>query len=85
MTIMRRCEGCKEPIAQRQFLEVTLRVLRSEEDQNQDAVEQAYGDYCDECVATGKAVNDLVNDLKYTGARLMRAAQNLTAGRRKRT
>jgi hypothetical protein len=68
MSMMRRCEACEKPIPQRQFVELTLRVLRSEQGENQDPVEQTFGDYCDGCVASGKAVEDLVSGLtKYKG------------------
>ncbi len=43
-------------------------MLWSERDEIQDAVEELCGDYCDGCVASGKAVEDLVSGLtKYKG------------------
>lgn len=68
MTMMRRCEACNQPIPQRQFVELSIRVLRSEQGESQDPVDQAFGDYCDGCVASGNAVEDLVSGLtKYKG------------------
>lgn len=65
MTIMRRCKACEKPIEQDLYLEVILRVLKSDGSEGQDAVEQSYGDYCDECVASAAAVEDLLSDLDY--------------------
>jgi len=68
MTMMRKCEGCNKPIPQRQFVEVSIRILQSNQGENQDAIEEWHGDYCDRCVATGEAVRNLVGCLtKYKG------------------
>lgn len=68
MTIMRKCEGCSQPIPQRQFIQLTMRALQSDEGDEQDNIEQVYGDYCDGCLASGKAIEDLAGSLtKYKG------------------
>lgn len=63
MTLMHKCEACDQPIPQKQFVELSLRVLWSERDYGQDPVEEVRGDYCDGCVASGKAVDALVGGL----------------------
>lgn len=68
MTLMRKCESCGKPIHQKQFVEMTIRILRSNEGENQDQLEQVFGDYCDGCVTSGRATEDLVAGLtKYKG------------------
>lgn len=68
MTLMHKCEACDQPILQKQFVELSLRVLWADRDESQDKVEEVRGDYCDGCVASGKAVDDLVSGLtKYKG------------------
>ena len=68
MSMMRKCDACKQPIPQRQYVEVSLRILHPDRNEMQDPIEQVEGDYCDGCVASGEAIVDLVSGLtKYKG------------------
>lgn len=66
--IMRKCDACKKPIPQKQFIEVSVRVMCSNQNEQQDPIEQFDGDYCDRCIASGSAIDDLVDAFtKYKG------------------
>lgn len=64
----RVCDACQKQIPQRQYLELSVRVLNPAENEEQDPTEELHGDYCDGCVAAGAAIEDLVGGLqKYDG------------------
>ena len=63
MSITRKCESCNQMIPQECYVELTVRILRTNEGDNQTTMEQTYGDYCDGCVANGSALEDLVAEL----------------------
>ena len=58
----RQCEGCDKMIEQKKFLELAARLLKTDQDDNQDAVKEVRGDYCDKCISNGKALKDLLSD-----------------------
>lgn len=62
-TMARICEACGELVRQPQFMEVSIRLLNPEEDQ-QDAGTDVVGDYCDKYVSNGKTIADLLAVLK---------------------
>lgn len=62
----RICDACREIIKQDEVLHLFVSVIDPEEDEDQDAKEQAYGDFCDRCVGTGAAVASLLKRLEWT-------------------
>ena len=58
--ISRKCDFCKEEIKTERFLEITVRELLTDGSESQDCKNQAYGDYCSECIVYGRAMKDLV-------------------------
>jgi hypothetical protein len=70
VTLARCCESCKTPIRKPRFVEVTVRLLRADQGENQDSLDEAYGDYCASCVKSGRALTDALSGLtKYPGTR----------------
>lgn len=68
MGMARVCGACKMLIPQRQCLEVSIRVIHTDRNRDQDAIEELDDEYCDRCIATGAALEDLVGALtKYKG------------------
>lgn len=68
MALARTCGACKRLIPQQHHVELTIRIIRTAGEPEQDALEETLDDYCDGCVATGEAINDLVSGLtKYKG------------------
>lgn len=62
----RICDECGNQIDQPEFLELTVRVLDPGEGQDQDNAAQGYGDFCDGCVASGKAIANLLKRVSWT-------------------
>jgi hypothetical protein len=60
VSLAHRCDSCGQVIQQEQFLELAVRVLKIDEDADQDAVEEHHADYCNDCVNNGAAVGDLL-------------------------
>lgn len=68
MSLAYKCDVCGKLIPQKLLLELACRVLNSDENPEQQAVEEIYGQYCDGCIASGTAIEDLVAQLtKYRG------------------
>lgn len=61
---MRRCEVCKKPIEKNKFLQVSIRLMDSTLNDEQDTNDEQYGDYCQSCVHSGAAIADLISGLK---------------------
>lgn len=57
--ITRLCEACKELIKSKEFKELSIRVLKTNDGENQDTRKQVYGEYCNKCINNGKAIEDL--------------------------
>lgn len=62
----RICDACRSVVEQDEVLHVMIYVVDPEEGVDQDAKEQAYGDFCDGCVATGAAVASLLKRIEWT-------------------
>ena len=68
MAMARTCDACKALIPQKQYVQLAVRVLKSNDSDTQDALEEYEGDYCDGCLASGAALEDLVGAFqKYNG------------------
>lgn len=66
MSITRKCGACAAMIERALCLELQARVMRTDGGPDQDAVAQAYDEYCDACIANGEALQDLLSGLpKY--------------------
>lgn len=61
----RVCDACGKAIEQDSFVELGARVLDPVENENQDAKRQAWGDYCDGCIASGAALADLLQQIDW--------------------
>lgn len=66
MAITRECGACGKTISRTTFIELQVRVMRTHGEQYQDAIEQSYEDYCDNCIKSGAALSDVIKALKYT-------------------
>lgn len=63
MTIARKCDACGEMIDAERYTELRGRLLRTAEDECQDAIVEVGGDYHDGCIASGAAVADVMAEL----------------------
>jgi len=64
MTLMHRCEACNRPIETKQFISLSVRLMWSDQGDNQDAAKEQYGDYCDKCIHSGAALKDVMSGLR---------------------
>lgn len=63
----RTCDSCNNLINQKddEYLELSVRVLLTNEDTNQDSKVQSYRDFCDKCIKDGKALKKLLEDVNW--------------------
>lgn len=73
MSLSHTCDSCGALIGHGRFLQMSLRLLRTEQGENQDALEEMYGDYCPACVLKGKAVDDLLKGFTRYPQKRMKA------------
>ena len=65
MTLARECDACHGFIQGAEpYYDLVLMVKSAMEVMDQDPLQQQHGDYCGECVRSGKAIADLVGALK---------------------
>lgn len=66
--IARHCDRCEKAIVQAngECIELTLRVLDTTKDDGQDAIEQFYADFCDDCIHDGSALALALNEIGWT-------------------
>lgn len=64
--IKRFCDACGDEIPDKTAVYINLigRVMKPEESDEADPLDQAWGDYCVACVRSGKATADLLPALK---------------------
>lgn len=65
MSLARTCDNCDVTIDRETMIEITLRVLKCDQNDEQDAVEEVCGDYCDACITNGGAVAGLLRALEH--------------------
>jgi hypothetical protein len=61
--MVRKCDSCGDMIDTKTFIELTARVLKSEEGPEQDTEKQFIGDYCKSCLNSGNAIKDLIGSI----------------------
>ncbi len=58
--LARLCDGCKNFIREKTFVQLTKAELETDKDNHQEA-KFILGDYCDKCLLNGNALKDLLN------------------------
>jgi hypothetical protein len=61
--ITRLCDGCREVIKHKTFVQLTKGIFETDKD-NHQIVEHVIGDYCDKCLKDGEALKDLLGDFE---------------------
>jgi hypothetical protein len=63
----RTCDACQKPIDQDacEYLEIQIRVLKTDEGAEQDEQRSVHGDFCNACVGNGRAVESLLQSLEW--------------------
>lgn len=64
MSVTRKCDRCGKTIEKPTYLEVQVRVMKTDEDSDQDCAAQSYGDFCDQCVYNGLAIDTVTDEVK---------------------
>lgn len=65
MSIIIQCDCCEQTIKRAHYLELTVRQLRNfQSPENQDALKQKYGAFCDDCIHNGKAMKEVLKGMK---------------------
>lgn len=59
MSLTRLCDACDRPIDTTVFFDVHLQTKDPSGPEVQDPIAQAYGDFCIDCVRSGKAIEKL--------------------------
>jgi hypothetical protein len=63
MTLRRHCDCCNATLPGHRYIELSARVLDPNGAEVQDAISEAHGDYCADCLSNGRAVQDLQDTL----------------------
>jgi hypothetical protein len=60
----RICDNCDKVINGGQYIELGVRLMKTNENESQDNLESLHGDYCNDCLESGKALEDLLLGLE---------------------
>lgn len=64
MSITRKCDACEKVIQQKDYIELSAKILKTASGENQGFTEFSYGDFCAVCLASGEALKTLMKKLE---------------------